>query len=213
MKYKIVIFDFDGTLADTQDSILQTVKLTAKILNINNIYESEIKKLIGLPLKTTLKKILNLNDNTISEAIEIYRKHYNEIAENKVTLFKNVKETLSEIYKRKIKMAVASSKGKKSLINILNKHKIFDYFSFVAGEEDIKNKKPAPDIINLILKNLNYKPTECLFIGDTVYDIKTGQNAGIDTCSVSYGNNTKIELEKMNPNFIIDNFKQILNFI
>ncbi len=213
MNIKIIIFDFDGTLADTQNSILQTMKLVAKKLNIEKIDEVFIKSLIGLPLSTTFQKAFLLEEELLPKATSIYRQHYNDIAIETISLFKNVKDTLFKLQERGIKLAVASNKGKVSLIKILKKHNIYDIFSFVGGEEHVKNKKPAPDIVNLILNNTNVSPDNCIVVGDTVFDIEMGQRANTLTCGVTYGNNTKNELQSLNPNFMIDDMSEILNLI
>ncbi len=213
MNIEIIIFDFDGTLADTQNSILQTMKLVAEKLNIEKIDEGFIKSLIGLPLSTTFQKAFLLDEELLPKATSIYRQHYNNIAIETISLFKNVKDTLFKLQERGIKLAVASSKGKVSLIKILKKHNICDIFSFVGGEEDVKNKKPAPDIVNLILNKTNVSPDNCIVVGDTVFDIEMGQRANTLTCGVTYGNNTKKELQSLKPNFIIDDMSEILNLI
>jgi phosphoglycolate phosphatase len=182
-------------------------------LNIEKIDEVFIKSLIGLPLSTTFQKAFLLEEELLPKATSIYRQHYNDIAIETISLFKNVKDTLFKLQKRGIKLAVASSKGKVSLIKILKKHNIYDIFSFVGGEENVKNKKPAPDIVNLILNNTNVSPDNCIVVGDTVFDIEMGQRANTLTCGVTYGNNTKNELQSLNPNFMIDDMSEILNLI
>ena len=91
-------------------------------------------------------------------------------------------------------MAIASSRGKDSLINILKRQQVYNLFTFIGGEEDVKNKKPAPDIVNRILDACNCSPNDCLVVGDTVFDIKMGQQAKTDTCGVTYGYNARVQL-------------------
>nr|WP_163608380.1 HAD family hydrolase [Leptobacterium flavescens]NER15082.1 HAD-IA family hydrolase [Leptobacterium flavescens] len=213
MKYRTLILDFDGTLADTKESILQTMRFVANSFNIRDFDEKLIESLIGLPLKTTFEKALLLDDSSIQEATLVYRKHYNEIVLDTISLFDNVKDTLLDFHQKGINLAVASSKGKEALVRILKRQNIYDIFSFVGGEEDAKNKKPAPDIVNLIMNRYNYSPNECLVVGDTVFDIEMGQRAHVDTCGVTYGNNTREELEKQRPNYIIDSFKDLKEII
>lgn len=213
MKYKTLILDFDGTIADTQKSIIQSMFFVADKLNIKNIDEEQIKNLIGLPLKTTLKEAFLLDKKSIDEATIIYRKHYNEIAIDTIALFKNVKDTLLYFNQKDVHLTVASSKGRKALIKILKKQNIHQLFSFIGGEESVANKKPSPEIVHLILKKLNYNPNECLVVGDTVYDIEMGQRANVDTCAVTYGNNTKATLLKQKPNYIIDDFKNLKEIV
>jgi len=213
MNYKTLIFDFDGTLADTRESIVGTMKFVADTLNIQDPDEPLIKSLIGLPLKISFERAFSIDEKLLKEATSIYRQHYDEIANDTIHLFDGVKDTLLDLHLRGITLAVASSKGKESLVKILKNHHIYDILSFVGGEEDVKNKKPAPDIINLILEKLNANPRECLVVGDTVFDIEMGRRAHIDTCGVTYGNNTGETLKKQNPTYIIDRFKDLTEII
>lgn len=213
MKYKTLILDFDGTLADTKESIIETMKFVAHSFNIKNFDEKTIESLIGLPLKTTFEKAFFLDENLIDEATSIYRKQYNEIVIDTISLFDDVKDTLYDFHRKGIHLTVASSKGKEALIKILKKQQIYDIFSFVGGEEDAKNKKPSPDIVHLIMDNYNYRPNECLVVGDTIFDIEMGQRAHVDTCGVTYGNNTKEKLEKQKPNYIIDRFRNLTEIV
>ena len=213
MTYKALILDFDGTIADTQQSILHTMKFVADSFNIKEIDETLIKSLIGLPLKTTFEKAFALDENSIQQATIMYRKHYNEIAIDTISLFENVKNTLGDFYRQGIQLNVASSKGKEALTKILKKHQVYELFSFVGGEEDVKAKKPSPEIVNLIMSRHNYDSKECLVIGDTVFDIEMGQRANVDTCGVTYGNNTREELQRQRPNYIIDDFSNLLDIV
>jgi len=213
MKYKNLILDFDGTLADTKGSILQSMKFVAHSFDIDNYDERIIENLIGLPLKTTFEKAFSIDEKLIQEATLVYRKHYNEIVIDTISLFDGVKNTLLDFYKQGINLTVASSKGKEALIKILKKQNIYDIFTFVGGEEDAKNKKPSPDIVNLIMNKYNYHPSECLVVGDTIFDIEMGQRANVDTCGVTYGNNTREKLEKQKPNYIINSFRNLTEVV
>lgn len=215
MNYKLIILDFDGTIADTRNSILTTVKETLKNLGMPLTLDKdeEIQKLIGLPLKTTFQKIAGLEGNTLEKVIKEYRTIYDEVSLRTVSLFSGVKETLENLHSKGLKISVASSKGKKSLNNLLKNLGISHLMSFIAGEQDVKNKKPAPDMVNLILANLNINPKNTLVIGDMIYDIQMGQTANCFTCGVTYGNGTIEELQKSNPTFIINNFSELLRIL
>ncbi len=213
MNYKNLILDFDGTLADTKESILQSMKFVADNFHIDNYDEKTIEKLIGLPLKTTFEEAFSIDEKLIPEATLVYREYYNKIVIDTISLFDGVKNTLLDFHNQGINMTVASSKGKEALIKILKKQNVYDIFTFVGGEEDAKNKKPSPDIVNLIMDRYRYHPSECLVVGDTIFDIEMGQRANVDTCGVTYGNNTREKLEKQKPNYIIDHFRSLTQIV
>lgn len=208
---KTIILDFDGTIADTQNSIIQTIQATLDELGFERANELDIKKLIGLPLKDTFLHAAHITDEVLLErAIKLYREKYNSISLNTVELFPNVKKVLQELHNKQTIITVASSKGKNALNSLLKKLDIAQYITLVFGEEDVENKKPAPDMANLILKKTESLPHETLVVGDTIYDVAMGQGANCVTCGVTYGNNSAIELQKQKADYVIDNFADIL---
>jgi phosphoglycolate phosphatase len=85
-----------------------------------------------------------------------------------------------------------------ALIAMMRHPGILGYFSFLAGEQDVAHKKPAP---------------ECMVVGDTVYDIKMGRRASADTCAVTWGNNSADELRLPGPTFLVDSFAEIVSLL
>jgi len=211
---KTLILDFDGTIADTRNSIIQTVQMTMKELGFFDADESVIENLIGLPLKETFINILPEFDEVIlKKAIGLYREKYNEICLNTVQLYPNVKETLKLLYDNGTIIAIASSKGKEALSVLLRKMDIYRYIFMVLGEQDVNNKKPAPDMVLRILEETKSIPQEALVIGDTIYDIEMGQRAECTTCAVTYGNHSENRLRKQGANYIINDFIEVIPII
>jgi len=213
MKYRLVVFDFDGTLADTEAGILRALELAARDLGLPGIDWPTVKRGIGLPLQKTLETALGLDSDKAAEAVPLYRRYYDEVAYGETRLFPEVKETLEMLQYRGLLLAVASSKGKPALLAMMRHLGIFDCFSFVAGEQDVECKKPAPDMVNLALGALGVEPHHCLVVGDTVYDIEMGQRAAADTCAVTWGNNSGDELRSLNPTFVVDSFTEIVSLL
>lgn len=212
-KYRCIIFDFDGTLANTEESIIKAFQKTLRELNLPPVEDSKIKKLIGLSLKTTFEKTTKLKDESLEEAIKLYRKNYDEIAPKTVKLFPEVKETLKELRQKGIKIALVSSKGEKALKKLLANLEINHFFSLIIGEEKMKKEKPAPNIINAILKKQNIESKAALIVGDTIYDVQMGKNANCRTCAVSYGYGNLDEVKKQLPDHIIKNFSELLKIV
>lgn len=211
---KTIILDFDGTIADTRFSIVKTVQETLKELGLKEANEDAIINVIGLPLKDTFTQAAHMQEGELlDKAIMIYREKYNDISLKTVRLFPNVEKVLKQLHQQGITITVASSKGKKALLMLLEALNISQYISIIFGEQDVKNKKPAPDMALHILKETSSTPKETLVVGDTIYDIAMGQGASCITCGVTYGNNTREQLQRQKADFIIDNFEEILNIV
>lgn len=207
---KTIILDFDGTIADTQKSIVCTVQSTLEELGLPKANEADIKSTIGLSLKDTFIKIAGMEEGGLLEkAIKIYRDKYDRISFETVQLFPYVEIVLKQLYEREVIITVASNKGKEALLKLLRKLDVSKYISFIFGEQDVQNKKPAPDMALFILEQTKSLPQETLVVGDTIYDIAMGQGAGCVTCGVTYGYNTKEQLKKQGADYIIDKFKEI----
>lgn len=212
MKYKLLVFDFDGTLADSEASIMETLQLVAQDFGLSGVDKANARRSIGLPLRHTIEIGLGLEAGRASEAVELYRKHYNEVAFGSTLLFPGVKETLGML-RQDFLLAVASGKSTHGLVAMMRHLGIFNCFSFVAGAQDVERPKPAPDMVLLALETLDIPAEECLVVGDTVFDIEMGQRAFADTCAVTYGNNSVDELRSLNPTFVIDSFVHIVSLL
>ncbi len=212
MKYRLLVFDFDGTLADSEESIMESLRLVARDLGLSGLDRSSARRGIGLPLQRTIEMGLGLDPGQASEAVELYRKHYNEVAFDRTCLFPGVKETL-DLLQQDFLLAVASSKSRHGLTAMMRHLGIIDRFCFIAGAQDVQQGKPAPDMVLLALRSMNIPADECLVVGDAVYDIEMGRRASVDTCAVTYGNGSVDELHSCNPTFVIDSFAHVVSLV
>lgn len=214
MKHNIttIIFDFDGTIVDTKESILIAVKETLEHFSLPLMEDSQLESLIGLPARATFENAGCLNGE-LDKAVKEYRRRYDNIALKTVSLFPSVADTLKMLRQKNVKLTIASNKGKDALKTLLNHFGINKLFSFVVGEQDVINKKPAPDMAKLIIKRLNCSPLNTMIVGDTTFDIEMGKSAGCLTCAVAYGCQSINELRLASPEFIINEFNELLEIV
>ena len=208
----LLIFDFDGTLADTQRGILATAQETLRRMGHGPADERALAATIGLPLKENFTRGAGLTESEADCAVKIYRDIFDEVAIPTITLFPGVEETISTLAQRRTPMAVASSRGQRSL-EILMQHTGLDRYiplSLVFGVESAARPKPAPDIVHVILGRLDVRPEETLVVGDTTYDIEMGRAAGCCTCGVTYGNQSAGTLAGASPDYILDDLRKLL---
>lgn len=207
-----IIFDFDGTLADTQRGILATAREVLRRMGRGTVDEAALVATIGLPLRFNFTKGAGLSEEDADEAVRIYRDIFEEVAVPTISLFPGVEETLATLAARSVPMAVASSRGQNSL-DMLMRHTGLDRYipmSLVFGAESAARPKPAPDLIYVILGRLGVKPEDTLVVGDTVFDIEMGRAAGCYTCAVYYGNQSADTLAGASPNYLLDDLRKLL---
>ena len=210
---RTLIFDFDGTLADTADGIVATATETLHRMGVEDVTPAAIRATIGLPLGTSLRIAGNLPESRETEAVAIYRQLFAQLELSQIRLYPGVAETVKEFAAQGIPMAIATSRGCNSLEHILSGWGISQYFPIRATSADGFPSKPAPDMVLALLERLQAKAEETLVVGDTTFDIEMGNRAHCLTCAVTYGNHARERLLTASPTWLIDEFtalKQLL---
>ena len=194
---KLIVFDVDGTLIDTDDIILATWKeVFSKFKDESFKYDDNlILTFSGPTIKDTMSKYLPEYD------FEYMRDQYNEITrkyyESLARLFDGEKEVLEQLHKDGYKLAVLTNKNRERTEYCLNKFNIFGLFDYVVSSDDVKETKPNPEGLLKILSNYkDIKKDEVIVIGDTDYDYLTAKNDSINAilmtlCPRHYNIDTK----------------------
>ena len=207
-----VILDFDGTIADTRSLIVKTMQQTIAKLGLLARTDDQCAEMIGLPLRQSFTDLIPMDDATVDECDKTYREFF--AINNKkgiVKPFPNVVETIEEMYAMGVVIAIASSRGRDTLVDFLEEMGIRKYISYIVSAQDVRNAKPAPDMVNLVLAHTEDNLDDVLMVGDTVFDIDMGINAGVKTCGVTYGNGKEDELQS--ADYIISDFRQLLDIV
>lgn len=207
-----IFFDFDGTLADTTEGIVQCTLVTLQKLGLPASTPERIRSVIGLPLTGCFARGTDTPPERIDEACATYRKLFNEIAIPCTTLYPGTTETLAELQAHGLNLALCTSRSNNSLNALLQVLGIRACFSAIVTNEDVSHPKPAPDIALLALERLGVRPDETLVVGDTVFDLQMGRAAGCRTCGVTWGNQGRAQLQTVGPDLIIDNFGELLAY-
>lgn len=206
-----IIFDFDGTLADTSEGIVKTVQTTLDTMGLPQQPAAQIKATIGLPLSETIRLGGRVPEERVEEGVSIYREKFFSVATGHIKLFPGVRETLLEMHDSGIRLAIATSRGANSLGVILRNYGIYDIFDEMATSSDNYEPKPSPEMVLKLMERLGATAAGTLVVGDTTFDLLMGKGAGCRTCGVSYGNHDRATLASVSPDFIVDSFPEIKN--
>ena len=212
---KLVIFDFDGTLADTKENIILTFQMTMKELGVEIKSRQECAATIGLTLEDAFKV---LYPGMAAEKYILLRDTYRRIfKENRKILvpgiFPEVMETLEELRRRGYLMSIASSRLSPSLHSFLEDMKIAHLFEYAVGGDNVEHPKPAPDAVLQILRHYNLSAEEAFVVGDMPFDINMATNAGVKSCGVTWGNADAAQLKESGANYVIDKMSQLLEIL
>ncbi len=204
--------DFDGTLGDTVGVIVQTMQATIRELGLPARTDRECASMIGLRLVDIPSVLFPECDLDGEVYAQTYRRlfHIYDI-EGAVVLYPNVIETLTKLKNRGYVLTIASSRSRASLNNYINDLGISPIISYVLGADDVVEGKPNPEPVIRTLEHFGFKPEEAIVVGDTVFDVEMGLNAGTKTCGVTYGNGSRESISA--ADWIIDDFAQLLEIV
>jgi pyrophosphatase PpaX len=198
---KAVLFDLDGTLINTNNLILQSFKYAFRKGLDLEVEDSEIIKLFGEPLTQALKKYGEENlEGLIGFFREFNEKKHDELAVE----YKGVEEALRELRAGGVKIAVVTSKRRPMALRSMQLIKIVDYMDVIITPEDTEKHKPDGAPALKACELLKIRPEEAIMVGDSIYDILCGKNAGCSTAVVSYSEFSREELLRYTPDYIID---------
>jgi phosphoglycolate phosphatase-like HAD superfamily hydrolase len=201
---KLLIFDFDGTLADTKGLYYKFIYKHLKNEGLNLSKRRFHNELLGLKLHDILKKL------KLKESLKRTKKNiHNDIFENirEINLLGDIKY----IKNIKLKKIIVSNTITKNITPVL-KHNKINYFSGVYGGDKFEKKEV---FIKKYLKKNKIKKDEVIYIGDTIKDIHVARKAGIKVVSISskISWNSRKELLKNNPDYIISSFRELKNIL
>lgn len=209
---KIIILDFDGTLGDTTGVIVRTTQATIAELGLPARTDEQCASMIGLRL-IEIPPVLFPECEVDGELYaQTYRRLFNIFnTEGAVELYPNVKETLIALKERGMVLTIASSRSNASLVAYVDSLGLDGTIGLVLGANDVKEGKPNPEAVNLTLDKYGFKPEEAIVVGDTVFDVRMGINAGTRTCGVTYGNGSRESLAE--ADWLIDDFSHLLDIV
>ena len=210
-RYKVVMLDFDGTIARTIPAILHA---SEKMLGMHGytIDPVQVERNFGLALPEAFRCFSNdpnIDDETMEQMIVEFNTIYREECEPLIELFNGVIETLDTLHKAGVTLLIASNNIRTVLDRLSARLNIAQYFDGIVCADDVVNAKPAPDIALLALERYNVKAEEALVVGDSTYDMDMGRGAGCDLCGVSFGSHTPEMLRGTGARYIIDHFSEL----
>jgi HAD superfamily hydrolase (TIGR01509 family) len=207
---KLIILDFDGTLADTRGLIVMTMQQTIQELGLESRTDDQCAAMIGLPLKQAFTDLIPMTDAMGDCCVDTYRRIFNENnAAYTIPAFPNVLETLRLLSQKGYTLTIASSRSHRSLMEFVEGMDLQEVITYVLGADDVTQAKPNPEPVLKTLEKFGCAPDEALVVGDTWYDIEMGRRAGVRTCGVTYGNGTRKELMNAGADFLIDDFGEL----
>lgn len=211
-KYDLIIFDLDGTIIDSKETIyLATVEAFVLYGSPVSIPKERFNGMIGKHFVDIFSE-LNLHVEDFEEFLSIYKSLYFKYIGSSI-VYPGVFEIMEYLKQKGVKVALITTKSHDQTIKIMDYFNLSKYFDNISGRINGMPIKPEAEPLLQICNELGVPPKKSIIVGDTELDIRCGKNALAATCAVTYGYRDISFLKNENPDFIIDDFFAIKNII
>lgn len=208
-KYELIVFDWDGTLMDSEAKIVNCFAAACADAGIDFPGDAACRDVIGLGMREALQRLLPAATGSEQQAvIDAYRVHFLERDQTEMVFFPGVQAGLKHLQAQGYLLAVATGKARRGLNRVLQ---LWDMEQdFVATRcADEAYSKPHPQMLHDILDMTGMTPEQSIMIGDTVYDLEMAQNAAMHSLAVSYGVHERERLQALGPQACVDSFDEV----
>lgn len=216
MKKNTVLFDFDGTLMDTNDIIMKSWQHTFRTIEGKERPKELILETYGEPLELTMRKFFpDFGKTAIHEAIDTYRgyqvHHYKEL----IHMFPGTEQLVRTLKRKDYKVALVTSRLRNSTESGLEKFGLLDQFDYIVTADDTEKHKPDPEPVLIALDKLNSRPPEAVMVGDSMFDILCAQNAGVEAVLVGWAvaAHAQRNVVEIKPEYRIETAEELLGIL
>jgi phosphoglycolate phosphatase len=204
----LIVFDLDGTLADTLPDIAAAANFACRRLRLPEHSPAAIRGMIGGGERKLMERLVGpAHQDRVEDGLKIYLDHYTRHNGELTRLYPGVPETLALVSGKKL--AVLSNKLQRLTRQTLEAMDIARFFAAIRGGGAGLPLKPAPDPLLALTADLGVKPSRSLMVGDKTADIKAGREAGAFTAAVTYGYGDLDSLTAASPDFLLQRFAQL----
>ena len=214
---KACIFDLDGTLTNTLESMTYSVNLTLEEMGLSKITKDQCRLFVGNGARVLIEKSLKAAGDTdasrIEEGMEIYGRIFDRNCTYHVTPYEGIPEMLKALKDKGIQLAVLSNKPDRQTVKVVKAIFGEELFDYAQGQKEGIRRKPEPDGVWYLMEQMHVSKEECLYNGDSEVDAATGRNAGLKTIGVLWGFRDRKTLETAEVDDLIDRPDELLQFV
>lgn len=212
--YDYLLFDLDGTLIESAESVRMSLAHAMEALGLPCPDLSDYTKYVGPPLEDTFRGMCAVPEDQIERGMILYRDYYDEVGQNANRLFDGVIEMLTALRERGFKIAVCTSKNEPVAEMVCEKMGLSTYLDAICGSTFDGSRRAKADIIPYAIETLGCRDKQnALMIGDTDFDARGAQLAGVDFLGVTYGYGTVESMKACGAIGFADSPGEILNLL
>lgn len=213
MKYQLAIFDLDGTLLDTLEDLADSTNYIMRQYGHPERTLTEVRSFVGNGIRKLLERSApkSTSPEEIDRMFEDFKEYYGAHCAEKTKPYEGIMDLLASLQKREIKLAVVSNKADFAVKELCEQY-FSGYFDEAVGERVGIARKPAPDTVNEVLKNLQMDKSRAVYIGDSEVDVQTARNAEMDCIAVDWGFRDKEVLKMAGAETIVSTPAKIIDY-
>ncbi|MGD8524714.1 MAG: HAD-IA family hydrolase [Thioalkalispiraceae bacterium] len=210
---KLIVFDWDGTLMDSEARIVGCLRAALQDIDLPDQPDEQLKNVIGLGLKEALQRLHpEGNDREHQQLTDHYRYHFLESSKIPSPMFDGAQTLLEELNRLGFFLAVATGKGRPGLDKVLSESNTGHLFHYTRCADETRSK-PHPQMLEEIMDFCGVESHETIMIGDTEYDLQMANHAGAHALAVSYGVHDKQRLLDCAPLDCVDNINELSEWL
>ncbi len=212
-KFDGVLFDFDGTIADTSRGIYNGFDYARRELGYRELTKEELSTVIGPPLFGSFKEFYQVDDAAAHELVAKYREYYSVKGIFEIEMYKGIDKLFADLKAAGIKIGVATAKPQNFTEKALKKLGIDKYLDTIVGPDFNNISDSKVEIIKKALQNIGTSPDRTCMVGDKRYDIEGAKNIKITGVGVLYGFGSREELENANADYIVSDVDSLYKYL
>ena len=216
LRYAAVLFDLDGTLTDSAQDIIASVRYALKYVAPDREppEADDILVQVGKPLEVILCELGYPTDEAITvRFVDTYRAHYAEHFNGHTKLYPGVEDVLGYLRTAGVKLALVTAKHQTQADFTVQALGLLRYFDYVHGWQEGRQHKPHPEPVLIALGQLCVEPGAAIMVGDTEQDVESAKAAGVDTCAVTYGFRPAWFLRSFRPDFLVSRVADLVPIV
>lgn len=210
MKYEAILFDLDGTMADTVVGIIKSTRFALAKFGISEESDEKLTSFIGASLLVFFKEQYSLSETDARRAVDFYRERYTETGIFETSIYPGIRALLNELKETGKRLIVATLKPTVYAERILSHFELRNSFDHVFGPALGETELTKTEIIRRALTKVSDIPTgSIIMVGDRSHDVAGARENGIDSVAVSYGYGAREELQQADPTYIAGSVEEL----
>ena len=213
-KLRLLIFDWDGTLVDSIQRIVEAMHRASDLCAVPRCTDQQVRDIIGLAMPQAYDVLYpEADDADLKQRyIHAYSEQYLLLEEQPSPFYPGVLDALEDYRRAGYQLAVATGKSRRGLHRVLSGHNMVDFFDITRCADETRSK-PDPLMLHEILKYCAATPEQAIMVGDSPFDLRMAKNANVPSVAVSYGAQPLSVLHQEQPILAIDAFHQLTTWL